>query len=132
MLYNQDGSVANMCGNGIRTLACYYVGHNLNESDVFTNDEGVVFTLVGTVEVALKCECTNDEGLVYLANVSEENEVRDIILDHNKNMLGFDKNGRLIMIQDGYGNTIQVVYGTLNDRNKIIRTRRKRFSCRFC
>lgn len=92
----------------------------VNESDVFTNDEGVVFTLVGTVEVALKCECTNDEGLVYLANVSEEDEVRDIILDHNKNMLGFDKNGRLIMIQDGYGNTIQVVYGTLNDRNKIM------------
>ena len=43
----------------------------VNESDVFTNNEGVVFTFVGTIEVALKCECTNDEGLLYLANVSE-------------------------------------------------------------
>ena len=48
MLYNQDGSVANMCGNGIRTLVCYYVKHNLNDSDVFT-----IETLDGlkTVEV---------------------------------------------------------------------------------
>ena len=51
MLYNQDGSVANMCGNGIRTLACYYVKHNLNDSDVFT-----IGTLDGlkTVEVISK------------------------------------------------------------------------------
>jgi diaminopimelate epimerase len=36
MLYNQDGSIANMCGNGIRTLACYYVKHKLTDSDIFT------------------------------------------------------------------------------------------------
>lgn len=35
MLYNQDGSVANMCGNGIRTLACYYVRHDLTSSNIF-------------------------------------------------------------------------------------------------
>ena len=36
MLYNQDGSIANMCGNGIRTLAYYYVRHGLVDSDTFT------------------------------------------------------------------------------------------------
>lgn len=35
MLYNQDGSVANMCGNGIRTLAYYYVRHKLADH-IFT------------------------------------------------------------------------------------------------
>lgn len=36
MLYNQDGSIANMCGNGIRTLACYFVKHAFVSDDIFT------------------------------------------------------------------------------------------------
>ncbi len=35
MLYNQDGSVANMCGNGIRCLAYYFVRHQMTNEDVF-------------------------------------------------------------------------------------------------
>ncbi len=46
MLYNQDGSIANMCGNGIRTLACYYVRHKLIDRDIFT-----IETLDGPKEI---------------------------------------------------------------------------------
>lgn len=36
MLYNQDGSIANMCGNGIRCLAYFFVRHNLVDTNTFT------------------------------------------------------------------------------------------------
>ena len=46
MLYNQDGSIANMCGNGIRCLAYFFVKHGYVKDDLFT-----IQTLDGPKEI---------------------------------------------------------------------------------
>lgn len=46
MLYNQDGSIANMCGNGIRCLAYYFVRHQHAKEKRF-----IIETLDGPKEV---------------------------------------------------------------------------------
>lgn len=46
MLYNQDGTIANMCGNGIRCLAYYFVRHNYVTNNTFN-----IETLDGNKEI---------------------------------------------------------------------------------
>lgn len=46
MLYNQDGSIANMCGNGLRCLAYYFVRHQYAKEKNF-----IIETLDGPKEV---------------------------------------------------------------------------------
>ena len=48
MLYNQDGSIANMCGNGIRCLAYFFFKHGYVKNDKFT-----IQTLDGPKEISV-------------------------------------------------------------------------------
>ena len=53
--------------------------------------------------------------------ISQDNKnVKDLIIDKNNNVLGFDGMGRLIVIADGYKNQINIVYGDKEDVSKIL------------
>lgn len=61
--YNSDGSVAEMCGNGVRCFAKYVVDHGLIPSD---RDDLVVETLGGLKPIAVTRAY---DGTLYLATV---------------------------------------------------------------
>ena len=63
MYYNGDGSVAEMCGNGVRCFAKYVVDHGLVAAD---RDSLVVETLGGVKPIALTRAY---DGTLYLATV---------------------------------------------------------------
>jgi diaminopimelate epimerase len=63
LYYNSDGTVAEMCGNGIRCFAKYLVDHGLVPAD---QDSIVVETLGGLKPIALT---RTDIGTMYLATV---------------------------------------------------------------
>ncbi len=63
LYYNSDGSVAEMCGNGIRCFAKYLVDHGLAAAD---RDSIVVETLGGLRPIAFT---RADDGMLYLATV---------------------------------------------------------------
>lgn len=59
IIYNQDGSIANMCGNGMRCFICYCYKHN-----IITNKENTVLIdhkLINTKIVS------NDPFMVYVS-----------------------------------------------------------------
>ncbi len=63
-LYNSDGSVAEMCGNGLRCFAKFVYDHGIVKKETFT-----VETLAGVVEVTVKAE--NGEAVLVTANIGK-------------------------------------------------------------
>lgn len=63
-LYNSDGSVAEMCGNGLRCLAKFVYDQKIVEKDTFT-----VETLAGVMKVQLTVE--NGKAVLVTANLGK-------------------------------------------------------------
>jgi diaminopimelate epimerase len=72
--FNSDGSIAEMCGNGIRCLACYVVDHELLPAD---RDELVVSTLGGLKPISVNRDL---DGVFVAATV----DMGEPILDPKK------------------------------------------------
>ena len=102
----------------------------VEKSKIFYEENGTPFVLVGTNHQEVQFEYRNEEGLIFIGDVSED-KVHDILLDTSNNLLGFDKFGRLILVQDGYGNSIDIVYGSGNDRDKILSVESKLEKIKF-
>lgn len=102
----------------------------VEKSKIFYEENGTPFVLVGNNHQEVQFEYRNEEGLIFIGDVSED-KVHDILLDTSNNLLGFDKFGRLILVQDGYGNSIDIVYGSGNDRDKILSVESKLEKIKF-
>lgn len=87
MLYNQDGSIANMCGNGIRTLAYYFFRHNYLTSDIF-----VIETLDGPKEI----EIISKEPFIVKVNMGS--------YSYNKDKMGFTIDGDMLNYEIEFDN----------------------------
>lgn len=77
MLYNQDGSIANMCGNGIRTLAYYYVRHGLADKTF----------VIETLDGPKKIEVISKEPFIVKINMGT--------YSFDKEKMGFTKDDML-------------------------------------
>jgi len=128
--YNADGSVAEMCGNGIRCAAKYIYEHGLSGEETRFKIE----TLIGDVEIEMQ---DDDMVQVNMGSPKEIKEKQSLSVDNfkfdysfvsmgNPHAVGFFKNieevknyGPLIEIHGNFPNKTNVEFAQMLSANSI-------------